>query len=168
MTQPQPTHERSDTSRRTRRPRLTLMILGTVAAVALLPFAAPSSASAEEEAKAGNTIVFRANLRSKGGVVRCGLFTREGWLERTVAADVTKVAGATATCTFKKIRPGTYGISAFHDANGNGKLDTNLVGYPIEDYCASRNARNMFSAPSFDDAKFAYKGGEKRLEAHMK
>jgi uncharacterized protein (DUF2141 family) len=85
-----------------------------------------------------------------------------------VAADIAKATGRTAVCTFKKIPAGTYGISAFHDANENGKLDTNIVGYPIEDYCASRNARNMFSAPSFEDAKFSYKGGEKRLEAHMK
>ncbi len=148
------------------RTRLHLARLLLAAAVCL-PFFT-TSARAEEEAKAGNVIVFRANLRSKGGVVRCGLFTRDGWLERAVAADVTKANGAVATCSFKKVRPGTYGISAFHDENDNGKLDTNLVGYPIEDYCASRNARNMFSAPSFDDAKFVYKGGEKRLEAHMK
>jgi uncharacterized protein (DUF2141 family) len=69
---------------------------------------------------------------------------------------------------FEKIAPGVYGISAFHDENKNGKLDTNIVGYPTETYCASRNARNMFSAPSFDDAKFDYKGGRKRLEARMK
>jgi uncharacterized protein (DUF2141 family) len=85
-----------------------------------------------------------------------------------VAAHVVKPNGRTALCVFGKIRPGVYAISAFHDKNSNGKLDTNIVGYPVEDYCASRNARNMFSAPSFDDAKFDYSGGRKRLEARMK
>ena len=160
--------ERSSSTPCRRRPPRAIASLILAAAIALPTFAMESTARAEEEAKAGNVIVFRANLRTKGGVVRCGLFTRDGWLERAVAADITKANGAVATCTFKKIRPGTYGISAFHDKNDNGKLDTNLVGYPIEDYCASRNARNTFSAPSFDDAKFDYKGGEKRLEARMK
>jgi uncharacterized protein (DUF2141 family) len=63
---------------------------------------------------------------------------------------------------------GTYGISAFHDEDNDGKLGTNLVGYPTEEYCASNNARNMFSAPSWKDAKFAYRGGTVRLRAVMK
>jgi uncharacterized protein (DUF2141 family) len=168
MTPTPKTTDRSSTTPYPRRSSRTRASLTLAIALALATFTGSDAASAEEEAKAGNTIVFRANLRAKGGVVRCGLFDRKGWLERTVAADVAKANGAVATCTFKKIRPGTYGISAFHDENSNGKLDTNIVGYPVEDYCASRNARNMFSAPSFDDAKFEYKGGEKRLEAHMK
>jgi uncharacterized protein (DUF2141 family) len=55
-----------------------------------------------------------------------------------------------------------------HDENKNGKLDTNVVGMPIEDYCASRDARGTFSAPSFDDAKFEYKGGKLRMTAQLK
>ena len=39
---------------------------------------------------------------------------------------------------------------------------------PIEDYCASNNARGFLGPPSFDDAKFAFSGGSKRLEARMK
>jgi uncharacterized protein (DUF2141 family) len=63
---------------------------------------------------------------------------------------------------------GVYGISAYHDENSNKKLDTNFVGMPTEDYCASRNARGTFGPPSFEDAKFSYAGGTKRLEARMK
>lgn len=139
-----------------------------VAAAGLLLACLSSSAGRAEEAPSSNVIEFRMHLRQKGGVVRCGLFTREGWLEKPRAAHVVRANGPLALCRFEKIAPGTYGISAFHDANDNGKLDTNLVGYPIEEYCASRNARNLFSAPSWDDAKFAYKGGRKLLTAHMK
>jgi len=115
-----------------------------------------------------NVIEFRMDLKARGGKVRCGLFEREGWLKKPVASAVVKPSGDSALCVFEKIPAGVYGISAFHDENNNGKLDTNLVGYPTETYCASRNARNLFSAPSFDDAKFSYKGGRKRLEARMK
>jgi uncharacterized protein (DUF2141 family) len=121
-----------------------------------------------DSAPAGNVVEFRMSLRKKGGVVRCGIFTKEGWLKKPTASDIARANGKSAICVFKQIPKGTYGISAFHDENSNGELDTNLVGYPLEDYCASNNARNMFSAPSFDDAKFSYKGGQKRLEALMK
>jgi len=121
-----------------------------------------------DEAPSMNVIEFKTNLRSQGGVVRCGLFTKQGWLKDALRADVAKATGKSAICVFKQVPAGTYGISAFHDANSNGKLDTNFVGYPVEEYCASNNARNTFSAPDFATAKFVYKGGQRRLEAIMK
>ena len=127
-----------------------------------------SDVSLAADPPSSNVIEFHMELRRQGGVVRCGLFTKEGWLNKPVASDTVAATGKKARCTFSKIAPGTYGVSAFHDANENGKLDTNLVGYPVEEYGASRNARNLFSAPSFEDAKFAFKGGRKSLLAQLK
>jgi len=133
----------------------------------LLLTLAPSSGAAEE-ASGLNIIEFRTTVREGGGVVRCGLFGRDGWLKKPVGADTAKISGRQALCIFKKIPAGTYGLSAFHDQNNNGKLDTNLLGMPTEDYCASNNARGVLGPPSFGDAKFDYRGGTKRLEAQMK
>jgi uncharacterized protein (DUF2141 family) len=127
-----------------------------------------SSVGRAEEASSLNVIEFRMRLREKGGVVRCGLFERSGWLKKVVASATARANGATALCVFGKIHEGTYGVSAFHDQNENGKLDTNFLGMPIEDYCASNNARGVLGPPSFDDAKFSFRGGTKRLEAHLK
>ncbi|MEN9700247.1 MAG: hypothetical protein RLZZ301_1445 [Bacteroidota bacterium] len=55
--------------------------------------------------------------------------------------------------TFKNISAGAYAIAVFHDENNNGKLDKNVFGAPIEDYGFSNNARETFSAPSFEKAK---------------
>jgi len=121
-----------------------------------------------EESVAMNVIEFETQNRNDSGVVRCGLFKQDGWLKDAFRASVVKVNNTTARCTFKDVPPGTYGISAFHDENNDGKLDTNLVGYPVEEYCTSRNARNMFSAPSWKDAKFSYKGSTVRLKGVMK
>ncbi|MGC4093988.1 MAG: DUF2141 domain-containing protein [Polyangiaceae bacterium] len=79
-----------------------------------------------------------------------------------------KISGGAALCVFERVPSGVFGASAFHDENSNGKLDTNFIGLPTEEYCASRNARGSFGPPSFDDAKFLYKGGLKRIEARMK
>jgi uncharacterized protein (DUF2141 family) len=79
-----------------------------------------------------------------------------------------EVLCSSVLASFGRSRYGTYGISAYHDEDKNGKLDTNVVGMPIEDYCASRDARGTFSAPSFEDAKFEYKGSKLRMSAQSK
>jgi uncharacterized protein (DUF2141 family) len=43
----------------------------------------------------------------------------------------------------------------FADENGNGKLDTNLVGMPTERYGFSNDAKGNRGAPEFDAAAIA-------------
>jgi uncharacterized protein (DUF2141 family) len=50
---------------------------------------------------------------------------------------------------------GDYAFAIYHDTNGNGKLDRNPVGMPIEDYAFSNNAIGKRGAPSFNDARVA-------------
>ena len=40
-----------------------------------------------------------------------------------------------------------------HDENGNGKLDTNVVGMPLEGYGFSNNPQVM-RKPTWDEARF--------------
>lgn len=127
-----------------------------------------AGSGAAEPAPANNVIEFKTRVRGSKGVVRCGLFERAGWLKRVVKPATARISAGSALCVFSRIPAGVYGISAFHDENENGKLDTNFIGIPSEDYCTSRNARGVFGPPSFDDAKFQYTGGTRRLEAQMK
>jgi uncharacterized protein (DUF2141 family) len=136
--------------------------------LAAFAMACPRSSFADEEPSALNVVEFKTSVSSNKGIVRCGLFTRKGWLKKPLRAATATISGGSALCVFERVPPGTLGISAFHDENSNGKLDTNFVGMPTEDYCASREARGTFGPPSFDDAKFDYRGGTKRLVARMK
>jgi uncharacterized protein (DUF2141 family) len=126
------------------------------------------SAVAEEDGLVSNVLEFETQNRNDAGVVRCGLFKEQGWLKDAYRAAVVKITKTTARCIFKDVPAGVYGVSAFHDEDSDGKLDTNIVGYPTEEYCSSNNARNMFSAPSWKDAKFRYKGGPTKLRGVMK
>lgn len=54
---------------------------------------------------------------------------------------------------FKNLPKDSYALAIYHDENKNGKLDKNLVGAPTEAYGFSNNAREMFTAPSFESAK---------------
>jgi len=59
----------------------------------------------------------------------------------------------TYTYKFKDLPQDTYALAIYHDENNNRKLDKNLFGAPIEAYGFSNNARETFSAPSFESAK---------------
>ncbi|MFT7272988.1 MAG: hypothetical protein ACI9V1_002521 [Spirosomataceae bacterium] len=46
---------------------------------------------------------------------------------------------------------GKYGIKVFHDENNNKKMDTNLVGFPLERWGTSNGVRPAFRAPKLDE-----------------
>jgi uncharacterized protein (DUF2141 family) len=83
-----------------------------------------------------------------------------------MARVAVKVSGTTATCLFPNVKPGTYAVAGYHDENGNGKLDMGLFG-PTEGWFASRDARGLLSAPSFDDAKFKFSAAPLKLSARI-
>ena len=62
-----------------------------------------------------------------------------------------------STITFTDIPEGTYAISFIHDENDNGKMDTNFMGIPKEDYGCSNNAKGFMGPPKWKDAKFELK-----------
>ena len=47
---------------------------------------------------------------------------------------------------------GRYAVNAFHDENGNGELDTNLVGIPSEGYGFANDPVIRFGPPEFEAA----------------
>jgi uncharacterized protein (DUF2141 family) len=66
---------------------------------------------------------------------------------------VLKFEGKSHVYQFKNLPRDSYALAVYHDENKNGKLDKNLVGAPTEAYGFSNNARETFSAPSFEAAK---------------
>ena len=68
-----------------------------------------------------------------------------------VLAGQGRVIAETLRFTLHDLPPGAYAIKLFHDANGNGKLDSNLLGLPQEGYGFSNNAGH-FGPASFSEA----------------
>ena len=48
--------------------------------------------------------------------------------------------------------PGRYAVNAFHDENGNGESDTNLLGIPAEGYGFANDPVIRFGPPDFEAA----------------
>lgn len=77
-------------------------------------------------------------------------FRKEAVQQQKIAAVAGRI-----TVKFSNLEPGDYAVALFHDANDNGKLDSNLFGIPQEPYGFSRIDRALMGAPGWDDVKFS-------------
>lgn len=141
----------------------TLIALpSALAAAALLVAAAPApsapgAAAAAAQAAANVSITFRFEVGERAGKVLLSLHGsessyRSGPATRTAEIDV---AGGQSSVTFDNLPAGDYAMKAFHDVNGNGKMDTNPFGMPTEPYAFSNNAVGNFGPASWERAKFS-------------
>lgn len=94
---------------------------------------------------------------------------QEGWdgKARPVAGEAITPDGDSVVATFRDLAPGHYAVLVTHDENGNGKLDTNLVGMPTEGYGFSNNPRVM-RKPTWDEARFALEGDGATLRIDLR
>jgi uncharacterized protein (DUF2141 family) len=68
------------------------------------------------------------------------------------------------TVIIDSLKYGEYAVRVFHDENRNGKLDTNLLGIPTEDYGYSNNVSGFLGPPSWEKAKFIFDKPEMTIE----
>lgn len=102
-----------------------------------------------------NLTVSISGLKSNAGLLKVGLFNSEGeFLKSPYKGISSEIKLNAATVTFMNIPKGKYAVSVYHDKNKNGKLDTNFVGIPSEDFACSNNAEGFMGPPSYEDAKF--------------
>ena len=109
-------------------------------------------------ADAQSTISARlVNLRSDKGLCRICIFDKPQAFRikagQPLQCIAVPVRNGVAEASFSNLAPGTYALFVFHDANGNGKFDTNFLGIPKEGYGASRNSLPFAAAPSFENNK---------------
>lgn len=118
------------------------------AAFALAIAAAPA-------AKADTLNIDVTNIKSATGKVFVALFDANGFAaNKSLRGAVAEVTGDTMRVSFEGVVPGTYGVKVYHDVNGNGKLDRNLIGIPSEPYGFSNDAPARMGPPRWADAAF--------------
>jgi uncharacterized protein (DUF2141 family) len=154
------------------RPPSLLLALPVLVVGSLLgaPRADADEPAAADAAKAAAPAVrFNFSELRGGGVVRCALYKNDAeHMKRSHLEVIGKVEGGRAVCVFANVAPGTYSGGAFHDANDNGKLDTNWIGIPKEGVASSNNAKGRMGPPKFKDASFDYRGGVFSQDLRMK
>ena len=89
------------------------------------------------------------------GEIRIAIFDSENrYLENPSLADVIPASQTKIEWQIENLAYGQYAIAVYHDKNKNGKLDTNMLGIPLEEYGFSNNARSRFGPASWSQAKF--------------
>ncbi len=114
-------------------------------------------------------IVAVTNVRSGRGSVRAVLCVRQEFLtkhcklEQAVPAHPGKVE-----VTFPDVAPGHYAVQAWHDENGDGVIERDLLGIPFEGVGFSRDPRLFLGPPRFRDAEFTFDGSEVELSLRLR
>jgi uncharacterized protein (DUF2141 family) len=150
----------------------TLGALAIAGSVAITFGAAARAADASASVAPGDIRVKFVGCPNTKGKVKCAIYnspagfpTDRSKITQSAAAPVT---GDRGVCVFKGLPPGTYAVAAFQDEDGTGEMRKNILGIPQEVYGFSNDARNSFSAPSFDQAAFKYPGGTMDITIHAK
>ncbi|HEY9219761.1 MAG TPA: DUF2141 domain-containing protein, partial [Phenylobacterium sp.] len=92
-------------------------------------------------------LVLTADGLAAQGKLVLAVFDSEGaWRARKspVREAVLAVGGSSVRKAFADLPPGRYAVMAYHDRNGDGRLNTLPVGLPTEPYGFSNGARGAF------------------------
>lgn len=129
------------------------------AAFTFLPL---NAARAQDAAPAASITVTFTGIQTPTGAIMAGVFDSEGAFSggKPVQGVRIAVSGADASATITGLPPGRYAIKAYHDVDGDGRMNTNPFGIPLEPYAASNNAQGHMAPPAWADAVFEVTAGE--------
>ncbi len=114
----------------------------------------------------GTITVVVTGFENDQGVVRFSMCQSEDEYQNKTPPFCTatkKLKNRMVAWTLNNIPYGLYTIKVFHDENANGKLDTNVLGMPVERYGFSNQARGQFGPPPFAKAVFRLDSPHKQL-----
>lgn len=121
---------------------------------AILAAFAAAAVTAQAPAPATLSMTF-TGIDAKQGRIMLALYDEAGWNGgKPIRAAVADVTGDAAALSIADLPAGRYGAKIFHDVNGNGKMDTNPFGMPVEPFAFSNNARGAMGPAKWDDAAF--------------
>jgi uncharacterized protein (DUF2141 family) len=153
-----------------RRSRLKMCFAG---ALALAYWTGATGMAADAPGTATLAVHF-IGLKSSQGAVMVAVYNSEATYENsgTASEAATRTAkleikDGTAVTTLEGIQPGQYAIKAFHDLNGDAKLNTNLFGIPTEPVAFSNDAPVHMHAPSWKETVFVVHAGDNVISIHI-
>jgi uncharacterized protein (DUF2141 family) len=101
------------------------------------------------------------NIENSDGFVMVDVYdSKKHFLKKPLFSRKIEITGKEVQTVLSDLKPGIYAIGVYHDQNGNGNLDTNIIGIPKEPIGTSNNAVSKFGPPKFEDAKFSLESGE--------
>lgn len=110
-----------------------------------------------------------SGARSKTGNFVCALFANSD----DFANRANPVASASLPVTqsawiITDLPAGRYAAAIFHDENLDTKLNRHGLGYPLEPYGFSNNARGRFGPPHYEDAAFSFQDQNLKIKIDLR
>jgi uncharacterized protein (DUF2141 family) len=112
-----------------------------------------------------------SNRKDTNSTIHCGIFrSQDGFpteSKKRIQGTKAQNKDGKPICKFTGLSEGKYAVSLLEDLNGNGIMDSTLVGYPKEPWGVSNNApMHTFGPPTFDESAF-YLKEEKTIEIRL-
>lgn len=129
-------------------------MLSLVAALLLL-----TTPAASQAARAGSSVVLTFQTGARTGSVMVALYDSEAaYTGGPAVARMAVSAAGPVVARFQNLPAGNYAVKAFHDVNGDGRLNTNPFGMPTEPYAFSNNAVGNMGPARWAAARFPVSG----------
>ncbi len=142
-------------------------------ALAIASWIGSPGLAADGPAVAALTVHF-IGLKTSQGAVMVAVYNSEAAYENSgTASDAAartvklEIKDGAAVTTLADLPPGHYAIKAFHDLNGDTKLNTNLFGIPTEPVGFSNDAPVHMHAPSWKETVFVVHAGDNTISIHI-
>jgi uncharacterized protein (DUF2141 family) len=118
-------------------------------------FAAPR-VSPERPLQVSGTVHFEGKGKVYVDLVTEAAFHSSSLVKPYLAIDVgpDEAARGWVPFVFKGVASGRYALRSFQDENGNGVLDTSLLGPPSEPWGMYRPSRPLMRGPRFEECAF--------------
>ena len=144
---------------------MTAALLALLLAAAAIPPPAPAAPGT------ATLVVEVTGLKDDQGSVQVALHASEDGFptrpEKAIRQASVPISGGRARVVFEGLAPGGYAVAAYHDENGDGRLDTGFLGIPSEGLAASNDAKGFMGPPSFEKARVEVAPGETRITVRI-
>jgi uncharacterized protein (DUF2141 family) len=118
----------------------------------------------------GNLLIDLDNIKTAQGIIWIGIYdSEENYMikERAIVEGVNVTQTGKLQINIPDLQYGTYAIAIFHDINGNGLLDRNLIGIPSEPYAFSKKPKSKWRLPRFHEVKFDFTNSNQILNTKL-
>jgi uncharacterized protein (DUF2141 family) len=123
------------------------------------------------EKREGTLIIEIANIKSQEGIIWIGVYDSEDTYmvkEKAIVEGIKVRTTGQIKFEMARLAYGEYAIALFHDINGNGELDRNLVGIPSEPYAFSQELKSKWRLPRFKEVKFRFSHSRQVLRTELR
>ncbi len=128
--------------------------VGRLAQVGLLILGGGSGLVAQEP-ETGTLTITVTGMTSDQGTVMMAVYASEStWMRAPAHSHNAEIVDGVATWVLEGLPVGDYAVGVAYDRNGNGQMDRDAQGIPVEPYGFSNNARGEFGPATWAQVRF--------------